>query len=135
MFVPFLLETAMILLATILACSASAPEAVKDAGSGESADSTDTADTGASSEGLTYEAFVEAYVPLGCALLAECDGLDDMTYEECLPWLTEQVAATPCTTFDATAGAACLVATESATCADATEGDGSHFAACWEMCG
>jgi len=128
----------MILLATVLACATSAPEAAKDVRADEVSDAADTGaanDTGASSEVLTYEAFVAAYVPLGCALLAECDGLDDMTYEECLPWLSEQIAATPCPAFDATVAAACLDATESATCADATEGDGSHFAACYEMCG
>ena len=128
------------LLAAALACATSEPEAAKEV-SDESADtadtgaSNDTGESGTSSDALTYEAFVEAYVPLGCALLAECDGLDDMTYEECLPWLAEQVAATPCAAFDPTAAAACLDATESATCADATEGDGSHFAACYEMCG
>ncbi len=137
----------MFFLAALLACTAgkstdtgssddtaSDPSAVDDTGTSN--------DTGTTHEALTPEAFVSAVVPLECALMEACVGFADdpdsdfTTYDECVAFVTTQLTAhmETCASFDAAAATACIEAQETATCTDTTAGDGSHFAACTEVC-
>ncbi len=134
----------MVLIALVLACAPAdtkaSPIALDDTGEtlNDTAASNDLGETGTFSEAMTPEAFIASVVPVNCALQEECGALDDveMTYDECLVWLAEQtaLAMAECTTFDPVAASACVDAQETATCADISEGDGSHFAACYAIC-
>ncbi len=137
----------MFLLAALIACtsgkSADTGSTDETASDTSTADDTATAnDTGATDEALTPEAFVSTVVSLECALMEACVGFEDdpdadfTTYDECVAFMTTQLTSymDTCVDFDAAAAATGIEAEETATCADATNGDGSHFAACTEVC-